>query len=379
MSPFKRIAILLLIIGAIISVGKLVPKKTALPGNLKQLFKKITKIKVDSTERRQEEKDTVETRPAGDWRKALLDSLCNKYSITTKKKIRERNGFWEITLPRGVPMVEYALELTRICRHYKTKIVRGRRLSTRNARIVYDLENYGESFQLHIRHGSSVLPGRYKIAIIFTQLDSLGREDFERLAKTSWKKSLVVNPVSGNEKLLVFANRVSRDEILIALPMEPFHYPYKNPGQGALFIHHSQKEVDKLLKEKLAVLPASAGFSSLYGDRAIENKNLLANIFRFCHQKSLGFLDLTGSQRSLSIQTAREHQVLCRYGREIKPSTNVADRLSKKIISAGRYGESILVAAYSRAGLRSLNRYIKKTNLKKEGIVLVNFSELDIY
>jgi polysaccharide deacetylase 2 family uncharacterized protein YibQ len=379
MSRVKSIIIVVLMVGAIIALGKLVPEKIKLSEKISSLFR--TDMALDLSLAKKKSYTPVQrTLPAEvEWRKVIVDSLYDKFGITNQRIKPANDTLWNIRLPLGVSMVEYALEINRICKHFNIHILRGTVLRSQSTAIAYKLKNGDEEFLLRLKYRSTVLPGSIKIALVFTQLDGFSQKDFILLANTNWKKTLVINPYSPNQKLLAFVNNLTTDEIYISLPMEPFHYPYQNPGKGSVLIHQSQNEVEKLLNQKLVILPTATGFTSFMGSRAIENRELLERIFRFNSERNLGFIDITGSSRSLSIQIAREFEILCRQTAELKPSRNPVNELITKTAAARRYGEAVLVTQYSRSNLKTLNRYIKGGSLRNKGIKLVTFSELDRY
>jgi polysaccharide deacetylase 2 family uncharacterized protein YibQ len=215
--------------------------------------------------------------------------------------------------------------------------------------------------------------------VIITRLDSIKQEDLIFLSGLKWRKNLVINPFSENKGLMLFAETAENDEILIRLPLEPAAYPLKNPGKGTLLISHSEKKVFSLLSEKLTLLSNGKGFATTFGSRAIENREILRNIFRFCAKHRMAFLDLTGCQRSLSTQTAQAAGVLCRKSIEFRGTADLTGQLTAKIYSAKKTGESLIVLRYSRNSIRILNRVISDALKRDKGLVLKVFSELDLY
>ena len=92
--------------------------------------------------------------------------------------------------------------------------------------------------------------------------------------------------------------------------MEPASYPYIKPGPRALFIDFSRDQAEEVLRERLDAYPEARGFATVLGDRAIENPQLMESALGFIASRSLVFLDLTASPRSLttaiSVKTGAE-------------------------------------------------------------------------
>ncbi|MBF0430936.1 MAG: divergent polysaccharide deacetylase family protein [Fibrobacteria bacterium] len=270
------------------------------------------------------------------------------------------------------------MEAKNICIQQKIILLSGQKLKSKKTSILLTLQKGKEQFQIRIRYGMQKLSGYAKVVIVLTELDEVGPQDFNLLAELKWKKNLIINPYTKNKKLLTFA-ALTQDEVLLLLPMEPYNYPYKKPGEGALFIHLSLDEIDKLLSEKLTILPEAKGFATYMGDRAIENANLLTHIFKFTGPKSLSFLDLTNSQRSLSRQTARKENVLCRRSRQINSQEQILLRFNKSTIKAQKSGEAILVFKYSSQALKIINKQVEKLQKSNSGLLFTTFSELDVF
>jgi polysaccharide deacetylase 2 family uncharacterized protein YibQ len=136
-----------------------------------------------------------------------------------------------------------------------------------------------------------------------------------------------------------------RRDVLIELPMEPAAYPVVKPGPRALFIHHTQGEVERILRERLEGNPDAAGFATCLGDRAIEYPELMDYVMAFTADRGLLFLDLTGSPRSRASQAALRAgaSLFSAVAHDPGNASSLKAELERRIAVAKRSGEGVWV------------------------------------
>jgi polysaccharide deacetylase 2 family uncharacterized protein YibQ len=313
----------------------------------------------------------------GRWHENLFEPLLRAYGLT-EKSVKQKKGYWEIAFPKGKPIHEYALQIENTCRANGILVEQGVELRPTNRSVEYLLQSNGQHIKLRASLGTGFMAGSSRLAIVFTALDSLREGQLAALETADWPKSLAVNPYSPNPVLKKLRFTQPRNEILIELPMEPSAYPYIDPGKHALFIHHSPEDVAKILDEALDSLPKAAGFSSRYGDRAIENQPLLEKLFQYTARKGLVFLDLTGSPRSLARQTAAAQGARSRSLAAFKDSAHVEEELARKAALAQKTGDAILALPWSAAAMRALEKSLQANaqRFNEIGLELVTLSTL---
>jgi polysaccharide deacetylase 2 family uncharacterized protein YibQ len=381
MGVFRKILIFLVLTSGIILLGKLAPR--LIPSGSPS-----SPSEAPSPAAAAPAGDTTNALPAlngdtsgGKWKEKLFLPLFKADNLADNC-LRRKNGYWEIVFPKGRPIHEYALHIEKTCHRGGIAVERGAELHPPNRSVEYHLESRGSRIKLRASLGKSFLSGSSRLAVVFTELDSLKETQLAALEAAPWDKSLVVNPFSPNPllKKLRFTN--ARNELLVELPMEPSTFPYVDPGKHALFIHHTRKDVERILAEAMdsaggGSRPA-AGFVTRYGDRAIENQPLLENVFRYTASKGLAFLDLTGSQRSLSRQTAAAQNAWCRTASPFRDSARVEEELARKAAVAEKTGEAVLVLPYTATGFRNLSKALaaEETHFNELGLELVTFSDL---
>jgi polysaccharide deacetylase 2 family uncharacterized protein YibQ len=313
----------------------------------------------------------------GRWHERLFDPL-ERANGLTPKSLKRKPGYYELTVPKGKPIHEYALEIEKTCRARGIKVLQGAELHPANRSVEYLLESNGQRIKLRASLGTSVLAGAARLAVVFTGMDSLTLGQAQALQDADWDKTLVIDPYNPNPALRALRDGDGRTAILVELPMEPSAYPYVDPGKHALFIHHTKDDVERILGEALDSLPKAVGFASRYGDRAIENQPLLEKLFQFTARRKLLFLDFTGSQRSLARQTAAAQGARSRSLSVFRDSVHLEDELARKVALAQKTGEAVLAVPFTASVFRILSKSLEANapRFNEMGLELVTLTGL---
>jgi polysaccharide deacetylase 2 family uncharacterized protein YibQ len=313
----------------------------------------------------------------GRWHDRLFDPLLESNDLTGKN-LRKRQGYWEIVLPKGKPIHEYAFEIEQTCRRNGIDVIKGVELRPSNQGVEYLLRSEGQVIKLRASLGKAFLAGSARLAIVFTGLDSLRETQLAAIESAQWEKTLVVDPHADNPVLKKLRFTHPRNEVLAELPMEPSTYPYVNPGPHAVFIHHSAEDVDRLLSRAMDSLPKARGYATRLGDRAIENQPLLEKLFRITSSRDLFFLDLTGSPRSLTRQVAGGMGARYRVARVDKDSLGVGEEFANRAAAARKVGDALWVVDWSPKVFQRIDKAVEEhgDRLAEAGIELVTLTRL---
>jgi len=93
-------------------------------------------------------------------------------------------------------------------------------------------------------------------------------------------------------------------EILLHLPMEPFDFPEKHPGPGALFTDMTEEQILRRLGENLDTVPGVVGVNNHMGSRLTADLRVMEILMGEFKSRGLFFLDSKTSPRSLAFDTA---------------------------------------------------------------------------
>lgn len=385
MGLIRKILIFIVITSSIIAVGRFLPKV------LPKIFPSTTPTRPDSdsnpnqiTQDHNSETDSINALPdvledttGGKWQSKLFSPLLTTFGLP-EKQLKPKKGFFEIVFPKGKPIHEYALDIEKLCKQNDIVVEEGVELHPTGRRIEYRLSSNGQHIKLRASLGNSSMAGSAKLAIIFTNLDSLKETELSELENANWEKTLSVNAYGPNIALKKLRYTSARNDLLLDLPMEPSNYPYIDPGKHGLFIHQTEIEIKQILSDHLDSFPKAVGYTTKYGDRAIENQPLLDKVFQFTSQRNLLFLDVTGSQRSMSRQSAAAQSARCRTATPFIDGDPIEDELIKRALLAQKTGEAILVLKYSTRSFKQLTSAMaaNANRFDEIGLEFVNVSHL---
>ncbi len=146
--------------------------------------------------------------------------------------------------------------------------------------------------------------GAGRIAVIVDELG--GRVDvFERLVALRRPLTVAVLPE------LPLSRQIARDaaraglEVLVQLPLEPYHFPEVDPGPGVLLISMTPEEVTRRTRRHLAGLPGAVGVATRMGSRFTEDRARMRALLEPVFLQGLFFVDSLTTQRSVGYDLAR--------------------------------------------------------------------------
>ena len=94
-------------------------------------------------------------------------------------------------------------------------------------------------------------------------------------------------------------------EVLLHLPLEPYHYPEMDPGPGALLMAMSAREVAALARKHLAAFPVT-GVSNHMGSRLTEDRERMRAVLEPVKEQGLFFVDSLTSNQSVAWKVSQE-------------------------------------------------------------------------
>lgn len=93
-------------------------------------------------------------------------------------------------------------------------------------------------------------------------------------------------------------------ELMMHLPMEPWGYPGKNPGIGALMVSMSGEEMERMLSESFNDLPQVKGVNNHMGSRFTEDQGRMEKVMEFLAPRGLYFVDSLTTPKSSGFRAA---------------------------------------------------------------------------
>ena len=95
-------------------------------------------------------------------------------------------------------------------------------------------------------------------------------------------------------------------EILLHLPMEPYGYPEKNPGEGAMYLSMSREELKMEIERDIRSVPHIIGANNHMGSRFMEDGALVEVILDSLKNHNLFFVDSMTTSHSKGSAVAKK-------------------------------------------------------------------------
>ncbi|MGQ9654893.1 MAG: divergent polysaccharide deacetylase family protein [Thermodesulfobacteriota bacterium] len=93
-------------------------------------------------------------------------------------------------------------------------------------------------------------------------------------------------------------------EVMMHLPMEPWGYPGKDPGIGALMVSMPGEEVERVLWESFSGMPQVKGVNNHMGSRFTEDQGRMERVMEFLAPRGLYFVDSLTTPKSSGFRAA---------------------------------------------------------------------------
>lgn len=132
------------------------------------------------------------------------------------------------------------------------------------------------------------------------------------------------------------ANKAGR-EVLLHLPMEPYGYPEKCPGSGALLLHMDRDEIVDQLEKDIMDIPYISGVNNHMGSKFMEDGQKVEIVMDQLKKKGLFFLDSLTTKNSKGIQVAREiglrhvgRDIFLDNGCDLEETLDILNRIAER-------------------------------------------------
>jgi polysaccharide deacetylase 2 family uncharacterized protein YibQ len=119
-----------------------------------------------------------------------------------------------------------------------------------------------------------------------------------------------------------FSSQIAREasskgkEIMVHIPMEPWDYPQKDPGPGALMTSMDLAQIKKVLEEDLSELNTARGANNHMGSRFTEEVAPMKAVLSVLALRGLYFVDSLTSPKSVAYEVAQKNRLRA-YRRDV--------------------------------------------------------------
>ncbi len=163
-----------------------------------------------------------------------------------------------------------------------------------------------QKYHSKIQVSKQVIPSskRQKIAFI---IDDIGYDlsSLNELLTINAPITFSILPYSPYARDAAEKLRCAGKEIMLHLPMEPYDYPDKDPGIGALFLWMNEEEIINQIKKDIEAVPYISGVNNHMGSRFMENENKLGIVLNQLNKEGLFFVDSLTTKHSKGKKLAK--------------------------------------------------------------------------
>jgi polysaccharide deacetylase 2 family uncharacterized protein YibQ len=170
-------------------------------------------------------------------------------------------------------------------------------------------------------------------------------------------------------------------EVILNLPMEPKDYPTRNPGQDAILVDISGREIRKRVREALDTVGAVQGVKSYMGSLAVEDRDVMRPVLEELGKRDLYFIDAARSEYSTVPELARALEVpiftisaVCEVDAGRRNEGTIGIRFDDLVRSVRAKGYAIGIIHAKDGTLAVLEDRLPR--LAREGIVVMGLTEV---
>jgi polysaccharide deacetylase 2 family uncharacterized protein YibQ len=186
-------------------------------------------------------------------------------------------------------------------------------------------------------------------------------------------------PLSRNSRGLAQEAFEKGKEVLLHMPMEPYGFPEKNPGKGALLMSMNERELHQQIEENLEALPFVKGVNNHMGSRFMEDDQRVNILMKELRERELYFLDSRTTAKTVGYGTAKKLGI--KTGQRnvfLDNDSNDEAEIRRNIQELGKVakaeGKAIAIGHPYPSTIKSLREMIPR--LRESGIEIVPLSEI---
>jgi hypothetical protein len=287
--------------------------------------------------------------------------------VISSKKIQR--DVWMVG--KGISLPNYLLRAQKHLDAHQGKVLRMEELSRPGTRPAVNFDfivPVGDTVKVELRISDTFLDSASQIAVAFT-VDSLSLSLLNSLNNLSIPYALLVTPFQAAPSLFYDLDRLKHKELILWLSMESYSLQENRLAQDAIFIHHTEQEIDQTVKKAFKLMPKANGVATRLGQRAVEHRNLLNALFKPLSEKKYWFLDLTQNRYSKVPEACKKFNMTCKQIAPYTTKVSLEKYISDGLWSATRTGNAILVLPLTEESLDAVKNLKERTSAQGTEIV----------
>lgn len=307
------------------------------------------------------------------------DILSRQSRPRMRDKLSWRTYTIKIQLPKGIsfPQIKREMEkdLTRLDKDIRLRFVgesaKPRRIDVRVGNLLTHNIIFYPSKVTKKKRGP-------RVAIVIDDLGS-SRKRTRALIDLDASLTLSFFPLSRNSRALAQEASEKGKEVMLHMPMEPYGFPEKNPGKGALLMNMNERELHQRIEENLEALPFVRGVNNHMGSRFMEDDQRVSILMEELRKRELYFLDSRTTAKTLGYRTAKKLGIKTGQrnlflDNNSNDETEIRRNIQELAKVAKAEGKAIAIGHPHLSTIKSLREMIPR--LRESGIEIVPLSEI---
>lgn len=294
---------------------------------------------------------------------------------------------WEAPLPPGVSLEKANLRVTSAIEGADCRVLDGREWRQRRKRrrclTLIAAADSVPCLELRLFETAGRLEeaprSAARLAIVIGGMGRRLDDVAQRLIESPLDISFAVLPGFPDSKETARVACSEGKEVLLHLPVEPRGYPRVDPGEGAVLLDQSAREIRTLVRNHIEDLGCVSGVVNYMGSAGTRDRDLMRAVLGEIAKRGLFFMDSSASAHSVGPETAAALHVPCLQ--------------NDLFVEGGREGPGLLEKRMDRAEQIALHRGMalvlasptvelletitaRAGSYESKGIVLVKVSDL---
>lgn len=219
---------------------------------------------------------------------------------------------WEAPLPPGVTLEKANVAVTSAVEGASGRIVDGwewrAKRKRRRCLTLIAATDSAQCLELRLYETSGAHKGKSrspaKLALVVGRLGQELNDIAKRYIESPLTITLAVLPGRPASEKTARLAKAHGKEVLLHLPMEPTGYPKRDPGEGALLLDHSAREIRRMLRSHLKDLGCVSGVVNYMGSAGTRDRDLMRAALGEIKDDGLFFVDSSASAHSVAAEIA---------------------------------------------------------------------------
>jgi len=218
-----------------------------------------------------------------------------------------------------------------------------------------------------------------KLVLIIDDFGYYNGDLLDQFCATDPNITFAIIPYTRYAKTVMHQAVKAGHETIIHIPMEPLDFPKSDPGDKAIFVQHSDKEISKRMKNYIDQLPLCVGANNHMGSFATSDENTMRVVMRELKENNLYFVDSRTTSTSVAYSTAQRSNILA-FKRDLflddpdMSSKVYTERISQLAALKGQPYVVAIMHCHTTKHLQYMNRFIAQA--KRMGFVLTRPSQV---